>query len=146
MGKLVKRLIISSLAVFVALAVFGSVPGVKLGNLGLATAEAGYRNYDRNRDHDYKRYDRYDRYHKDYGRKKYDHRYRDYHKKHLKKRGYGHDRDYRSSRNFSSFDYRNDVDIDTDIDIDANTGRNDISRNTIVGDVETGDIDVDVRL
>lgn len=36
-------------------------------------------------------------------------------------------------------------DIDQDIDIDVNTGNNTISLNTIVGNISTGDVDIDVR-
>ena len=44
------------------------------------------------------------------------------------------------------FDLNRTVDINNDIRIDANTGGNVIEGNTLVGDVRTGDIGVDVHV
>lgn len=43
-------------------------------------------------------------------------------------------------------DIDNDVDFDNDVDIDANTGKNDVEKNTVVGDVSTGNIDFDFSI
>jgi hypothetical protein len=38
----------------------------------------------------------------------------------------------------------NKVDIDNDVDLDVESGNNEISENTLVGDIETGDVTVDL--
>ena len=40
----------------------------------------------------------------------------------------------------------NDADVDNDLDLDVETGDNDVKNNTVVGDVETGDILFDISL
>lgn len=49
----------------------------------------------------------------------------------------------RSSRRFNS---RTDIDVRSDIDVDARSGNIRINRNTFVGDVSTGDVDVNVEV
>lgn len=58
------------------------------------------------------------------------------------------DRFDRFGRRFDRFDFRfrNDVDIDNRINVRASTGGNRIIDNTIVGDIETGDIDLSIDI
>lgn len=66
----------------------------------------------------------------------------DHHRDHSR-----HSRDWndwsRSSRRFNS---RTDIDVRSDIDVDARSGNIRINRNTFVGDVSTGDVDVNVEV
>ncbi|OQA04929.1 MAG: hypothetical protein BWY68_00051 [bacterium ADurb.Bin400] len=59
---------------------------------------------------------------------------------------YSHNENEVKVENDVEIDIENDAEIDNDIDIDANTGKNDIERNTLVGDVETGDIEVELSI